>query len=209
MSDILQNIAIIVASITAVYGIISWRREHIGKRKIDLAEDVLCSIYEIKDVIRNIRSPFGFVGEGSTRKRADYEIKEESEILDSAYVVYERYDKQKDVFNNFYKLKYRYMANFGKNSEDPFKIIRKVVAEIFAAANMLGKVYWKNQGRKPMSKEEFSKHLEEMQKEERVFWEVDENDDVNKKIYSAINICEEICKSSNNLGLWNFIKKYR
>ncbi len=209
MSDILQNISIIIASLAAVYGIISWRKEHIGKRKIDLSEEVLCSIYEIKDAIRNIRRPFGFVGEGSTRKRADFEIEEESKILDSAFVVYERYDKHKDVFNNFYKLKYRYMANFGKSSEEPFKIIRRVIAEIFAAANMLGKVYWKNQGRKPMTDEEFSKHLEEMQKEEKVFWEINDNDDVNKKIDSAIKFCEEICKSANNLGLWNFIKKYK
>jgi len=209
MSNILQNIAIIIASLTAVYGIISWRREHIGKRKIDLAEEVLCSIYELKDVIRSIRNPFGYVGEGSTRKRAEYELKEESSILDSAYVVYERYDKHKDVFNNFYKMKYRYMANFGKNSDEPFKIINRVINEIFSAAHMLGKVYWKNQGRKPMSDEEFEKHIDEMQKLEKVFWEINENDDVNKRIDTAIHICEEICKSANNLGLWNFIKKYR
>lgn len=209
MSENLQNISIIVASIAATYGIIAWRKEHIGKKKIDLAEEVLCSIYEIKDVIRSIRSPFGFSGEGSSRKRADFEIKEESEILDNAYVVYERYDKYKDTFNNFYKLKYRYMANFGKSAEEPFKIIRKATAEIFSASNMLGRVYWKNQGRKPMSDEEFEKHLEEMHKYESVFWEISENDDVNKKVDHAITICEEICKSINNLGVRNFIKKYR
>ena len=209
MGDILQNISIIVACLTAVYGIVSWRKEHIGKRRIDLAEEVLCSVYEIKDVMRNIRSPFGYVGEGSTRKRASHESSEEGQILDNAYVVYERYDKHKDVFSNFHKLKYRYMANFGKKAEDPFKIVHAAVSEIFVAARMLGTVYWQHQGRRPMSEEQLSKHLEEMHKNERVFWEINADDDINNRIDSAIRICEDICKSTNSLGVRNFVKKYR
>ncbi|HEY5123452.1 MAG TPA: hypothetical protein VIK14_06920 [Ignavibacteria bacterium] len=206
IGDFIQNVAIIIASFTAIYGIRAWKKEHIGKRKIDLSEEVLSLIYEIKDVIRFIRSPIGFEGEGSTRKRADFENKEESQIFDSAYVAIERYDKQKDVFNNFYKMKYRYMANFGKFAENPFKIVREVTSEIFNASRMLGSRYWKNQGRREMTDKEISRHLEKMEKYESVFWEIDENDDVNKKIDSAISICEDICKSANKLGFWNFNK---
>ncbi len=209
MGDVLQNIAIIIASFVAIYGIRSWRIEHIGKRKIDLAEKLLCSIYEIKDAIKFMRSPGGFDGDGSTRKRADSENKEDGKILDSAYVAFERYDKQKTVFNNFYKMKYRYMANFGKHAEEPFKIVRDVTSEIFIASRMLGTRFWKNQGLKFMSDEEFSKHRIGMEKHESVFWELNENDDINKKIDSAIRICENICKSANRLGVWNFNKKYR
>ena len=209
MSEIIQNIAVIIASLTAVYGIISWRKEHIGRRKIDLAEEVLSSVYEIKDVIRSIRSPFGFVGEGKTRKRGQHETSEQSEILDNAYVVYERYNKNIEVFNSFYRLKYRFKANFGLKAEEPFLIVRKIIAHIFAASNMLSSVYWKNQGRKQMSEAEFQRHLEGMEKNEAIFWEMNDDDEINTKISEAIEICEEICKSINNTGLKNYFKKYR
>ena len=209
MGDILQNISIIVASVTAVYGVISWRREHIGKKKIDLAEEVLCSIYEIKDIIRFIRSPLGFEGEGSTRKRGSNENQEESRILDNAYVVYERYNKHKDVFNNFLKLQYRYMANFGKKGEEPFKIISKVINDIFSASRMLARVYWRKLDRETMSETELSRHLEKIQKYENIFWQTEQEDEINNQIESAIRVCEDICKSANNLGIWNFLKRYR
>jgi len=209
MSELFQNISIIIASLTAIYGIISWRKEHLGKRKIDLAEEVLCAIYEMKDVIKYIRSPFGFSGEGSTRERSKYETEEQSQILDNAYVVFERYNNQKDVFSNFYKLKYRYIANFGKNSEQPFLIIRKATNEIFSAARMLGQRYWKDQGRRRMSEAEFEKHLKQMEKFENIFWEHDDDDEINKKINEAISICEDICKSSNSFGLRNYFKNYK
>ncbi len=209
MNNILQNIAVIIASLTAVYGIISWRREHIGKRKIDLAEEVLCSIYEIKDVIKYIRAPFSLVGEGSTRVRSKNETEEQSKILDDAYVVVERYNSQKDVFSKFYKLKYRYMANFGKNSEQPFLLIRNITNEIFLAARMLGQRYWKNQGRRTMTQDEFQNHLKKMEKFEEIFWEHDDNDEINTKLEEAINICESICKSSNSFGLRNYLEKIK
>jgi len=39
--DILQGLAVIGASIAAVLGINAWKREHLGKRRIELAEEVL------------------------------------------------------------------------------------------------------------------------------------------------------------------------
>ncbi len=45
-----QAVSLIVAAWTAVYGISAWRREFLGKKRIDLAEEVLVSFYEAKDV---------------------------------------------------------------------------------------------------------------------------------------------------------------
>jgi hypothetical protein len=42
--DVIKDIAIICASIAAVYGVNSWRRESIGKRQIELCEEVLARI---------------------------------------------------------------------------------------------------------------------------------------------------------------------
>jgi len=208
MTEILKDISIIIVSISAIYGIVAWRREHVGKRKIDLAEEVLCSIYEIKDIIRYMRSPFSYGGEGSTRKKAKNENPETSKIYDNAYIVHERYNEHADLFNNFYKLRYRYMANFGKDAENPFKTIKNVINEIFGASRMLGMIYWQDrvQNFRP---EVAAKRLEEMEKYEKVFWEIEINDKLNGKIDSAINICEEICKSANSPGFKKIVTAQR
>jgi hypothetical protein len=65
--DIVQSIGVIVAACTAIYGIGAWRREHEGRRRYELAEDVLASFYEARDRIASIRSVFGFESESSSR----------------------------------------------------------------------------------------------------------------------------------------------
>src|SRR4030042_1656983 len=116
----LQSVSVIVASViasgTVIYGINAWRREYTGKRKIELAEEVLALFYEARDAIRFIRNPFGYVGEGSSRKCADNESPEEKRINDRAYVVSERYTKCKDLLKRIRSIRYRYMAQFRKNS---------------------------------------------------------------------------------------------
>jgi len=136
-TNILQSISVIIAAIVVIIGVNAWRREYIGKRNVDLAEEVLELFYEARDVIRAIRSPFGVVGEGSTRNSGPNESPEEKQINDSAYVVFERYSKRQDLFNKVYSMRYRYMARFGKDSSKPFDDLNKIVSEIFSSAQML------------------------------------------------------------------------
>ena len=65
---IIASLSATIASITAIYGINSWRRESKWKRKYELAEEVLANLYESYQSIQIIRSPIGFGGEGETRK---------------------------------------------------------------------------------------------------------------------------------------------
>jgi len=74
--DILQSISIIIAAIFAIYSVNAWRRELKGQRELDVAEQALSLIYECRDNLRMIRSPFGHASEGATRKRRDNETEE-------------------------------------------------------------------------------------------------------------------------------------
>jgi len=173
---ILESISIILASIiasgTVIYGIKTWRREYIGKRNIELAEDVLALFYEARDAIRYMRSPAGYTGEGSTRNANPNESPEEKKINDNAYVVFERYNKRQELFNKIYSMRYRYMAQFGKDEAKPFDDLNNIVNDIFISATMLP-YYWKEQGHRQWKTEaEFQKHLEEMEKHQAVFWEM-------------------------------------
>ena len=193
--DSLQSISVIVASAiaagTVIYGINAWRREYTGKRKLQLAEEVLALFYEARDAIVSIRNPFSYVGEGGSRKPADNETAEERRVNDQANIVFERYGKHQDLFSKINAIRYRYMAQFGKDSAKSFDELNRIVTDIFASARMLAYI-WKEQGhRKWESEEAFQNHLDEMHKHEAVFWEMaSDKDAITPRLEAVISEIE-------------------
>jgi hypothetical protein len=194
-AQLAQAIAIILACFAAISGISAWKREFIGKRRIEIAEGMLEKFYKVRDAVAIIRSPFGHSGEGKGREANEHETVEHKQLLDQAYVVYERYEKQKDVFLEFNIMKYKFMASFGSEHEEIFTRTNKIINSIFISARMLGQHYWPRQGRVPMTGEEFKKHLDEMHKHERVFWDhLDDGDEIRKELANILTMIEKITK---------------
>lgn len=194
--EILGSLAIILASGVAIYGISSWRREMMGKRKYELAEEVLALFYEARKKISEIRSIHGNIEEGKNRKPNPNETPEEQKALNDAYVVFERYQKNQEIFNRLHALRYRFMAIFGTNKAKPFYDLNKVVNEIFIAARMLG-ILWhmRSQTHLPRSKERYDKIIEDIEKYEAIFWEgLKDPDPITPKVDSLILAIDEICK---------------
>ncbi|MCC2644042.1 MAG: hypothetical protein K0S45_4455 [Nitrospira sp.] len=154
LATIAQAIAIISACWAIVSGVGAWKREFIGKRKIELAEEILAAYFEVKDAIAFIRSPWSTNTEGGTRKRASNETDEESRLLDRGYIVFERYESKKSVFIRFNTLKYKFMAMFGPESEKIFQDTNRTLNSIFSSASMLSNHYWQRQGRVKMESDE-------------------------------------------------------
>jgi len=191
--QVIQAISLTVAAWAAIYGISAWRREFVGKKRIELAEEVLVRFYEARDVIRIIRNPFSQVGEGSSRQAAEHETAEEKQIFDNAYVVFERYERHREVFSQLQSLRYRFMAQFGADAVQPFDDLSRILNDIFISARMLTH-YWRDQGRRPWrNDEQFQKHLAEMFQHEAVFWEKSKDDDINRRVDEAVSKAEEIC----------------
>lgn len=176
---IAQAVAIISACWAIVSGVGAWKREFVGKRRIELAEEALSCFFEIKDAIATIRSPVSYGDEGSTRKKREHETKEETEILNRAFVVFERYELKKEVFIRFNTVKYRFMAAFGPETENIFIECNVILSRIFSSARFLGTHYWRNHG-KPGQGVNF---IESMNKYENIFWDsTDEDDEIRKKL---------------------------
>ncbi|WP_023604656.1 hypothetical protein [Aliivibrio logei] len=173
-----QATAIISACWAIISGVGAWRREFIGKRKIELAEETLAAFFEIKDAIAFIRSPFASSGEGDSRIKGETETKEEAELLNRGHIVFERYEQKKEVFVRFDTLKYRFMAAYGSDSEAIFVDTNKALSSIFISARQLATHYWQRQGRVKMSEDQFKRHLKKMQEHEDVFWDTWEDTDV-------------------------------
>ena len=192
--DIIEALSVTSASLVAVYGISSWRREAQWKKKYELAEEVLSCFYDISERFDIIRNPAGYVGEGKTRKRNEKESHDESIILDNAYVVVERYERENAPFLKLKSLKYRFMVLFGKEAVEPFNVIVRLTNKLFLASHRLGSRYWKDQGRKHMTEQQFDKHAIEMGKQEAVFWaDYGDKDEFKESVNQAVAQIESIC----------------
>jgi len=211
MANMITAISVLIAALSFVAGVSAWKREFVGKRRIELAESVLAMFYEAEDAIREIRNPFSFGGEGKTRKRAENEREEASQLLDQAYVVFERYQKREQLFAQLRSMRYRFMAAFSSTAAEPFDELTKVLNEIFIAARMLGTHYWPRQGRVEMKPEEFQKHLDDMHRHEAVFWYMgDDQDAISPRVHNAIKKMEAITSGAvaSQTGLLDDLKNW-
>jgi hypothetical protein len=160
-----------------------------------IPEETLMFFYQARDAIRDIRSPFIRVGEGCTRKKSDNETSTETELLNRAYIVMERFEKKEDIFNKLTSTKYKFMARFGKESEEPFGELNGIIKEIFVAAYALGNFYWPRQGNVHMEENEFKNHLKEKHEYEAVIWDWGGGrDKISKKVDEIITKVETITK---------------
>lgn len=191
--DIADSVAVIVASVVAVWGIDSWRRELRGKKEHDLAEETLALFYQARDLIAIIRNPMGHSGEGATRKTSENETESQKQARDNAYVIFERYEKHQEVFNRIYAMRYRFMALFGKDKEQPFLDLNKIINEIFIAARMLSSL-WSESDKSFRDEARSKKYVTDVQKHEAVFWASGKDDEIVIRVNSVIEKIESICE---------------
>ena len=190
MTELLTAIAQAVAVVSACWAIFSgigaWKREFVGKRKIELAEEALSKFFAVKDAVAFIRSPVGYADEGKSREPGEREGEAEAELLNRGYVVFERYHQREALFSEFSVLKYKFMASFGQNTEEIFTDTFSAVNSIFVSARMLATHYWKNSP--PTDERKFEKFLHETSRHEGVFWDTDTDDDVIRKQLQAVQV---------------------
>ncbi len=186
--DIIESIAIIIASLSAIYGINSWRKEMKGKKEYELAEEVLAHFYEAKDKISLIRSISGWSGEGKSRKPSQNETDEEKKILDQAHVVFERYQNNQDVFNKLQSLRYRFMAVFGRENGNPFIELNKIIIRILSSSRTLSRLYFlRRQDDSTQNK---------IDKYEAIIYEGhNEPDEISQNIENILSEIEHICEN--------------
>jgi hypothetical protein len=188
--EVVNTLAIVTASIVAICGISAWRKEFQGKRKIELAEEVLVLFYEARDAIRAIRNPFGFQGEGSTRKPQENETSVQKASRDRAYVVYERFEKRQEVFNKIHSKRYQFMARFGNEKAKPFEDLWNIVFDIQISASQLAEI-WSEVAFNQDDRDKLKKVRKEL---ESKIWQHGKNDVVDPLVEKVISDIEEICK---------------
>ena len=211
-AQIAQNASVIVAALVAIFGIDAWRREYVGKRHMELAEEVLALFYQARDAIRAIRNSVGYLGEGQTRNSDPNESPEQKRALDNAYVAIERYNKHVEIFSRLHALRYRFMAQVGKAESSPFDDLDQVLNKIFLAASRLSR-YWTGGDEQFHSEADKDRFYANIRQSEAIFWSGDDPDLIDVKVEELVGEIESTCRAILtskgtlfhliNLPLWN------
>ena len=86
----ISNVAVAAAALFASWlawkGLSTWKRDTVGRRRIELAEDTIADFYEARDIITAIRNPFSYGGEAEQREGRDEEKPEIQEYRDAYYI---------------------------------------------------------------------------------------------------------------------------
>lgn len=189
----LKEISLLIGIWVAIYGIDSWRREHKGKRQIELAEETLALFYEARDVIAYIRNIVSYGSETENIVRGEGEPEEKYEARKQASIVFKRYNANQELFNKIHAMRYRFMAQIGKDHAEPFKELRKIVNEIFVSARMLSQLWSRRYFRTPEQEE---KHYKNIERHEANFYEgIEEEDPIIPRLNKLVSEMESTCNT--------------
>ncbi|MDH4284901.1 MAG: hypothetical protein OEV35_06240 [Gallionellaceae bacterium] len=193
MVDLITQISAIIALWSAIYGIDSWRREHIGRKKADTAEEALALVYEAADAIEYIRHPISFGSEHGEIERGESESVEQWQARRNANVAFVRYNKHQELFNKLHAMRYRFMAQFGKEKVEPLNEVRRVVNEVLTAANALSRLWPRAHFR---TDDQWEKHQQQIEKYEAKFWSMmSEEDELANRVRAAVSAMEATARA--------------
>jgi hypothetical protein len=196
-ATIIAAIVAIIALIYAIIGINTWKKQIKAKRKLDIAEDALAMFYELKDIFRYLRNPFVNADELNDQNINNNLSEKDKEIIkkqiDSAYIPFYRFNKKKEFFKEFNKVRYRFIIYFGKENILPFNEIEDVINDILRASDMLGYLITYSDENKSKRDEIFNDYLEQ-KKYRSICVEYHKYDSINKRIDESIIKIEKFCK---------------
>jgi hypothetical protein len=122
--SVIQGISLIAASILAIRGINAWSREHAGKKRIDLAEEMLNLFFQARDAISYIRGPDGFYGNGDPLGDSL------NTMVNPTKVPVRRMNENSELFAKIRAMRTRAMTLFGESAADPFTALDEILEDI-------------------------------------------------------------------------------
>jgi hypothetical protein len=198
----IKDVSVVIGLWLVFYKIAAWQIEHRGKRNIELAEETLALFYEAKDVIEWLRHPIGFSDENSSLVQGERENKEDFEARKRVNFIFYRYNQNKELFNKIHSLRYRFMAQIGKEQAKPFDELDSLIKQIVAAARLLIILWPEN---KFQTEDEKKKHYEQIKRNEKIIWDPFSDDDpiklrLNGLIKNIESVCQDVIVAKGTLS---------
>jgi hypothetical protein len=149
MDDWFKGLGLLISLLA---GLVFWRFQLIGRRRFEVAEEVLIAFSRGKDGIEYIRSPLGYMGEGQSRKKPDNEDPDTARIRDRYHVPRERHKAVEENFVGLRKTQLLCLYHFGKEAADALGVLFEARHKIFVAADMLQDMAADREDRDPETK---------------------------------------------------------
>jgi len=156
------------------------------KRQQDLAEEVLAGFCEIRDLMRAVRSPAGYEGEGKTRRREPGETDDIARQKDSYFAVLERFELRRETIARVMSREHRMAAWFGAEVEVPFRELHEALVRVTISARML--VMCAGDGTRRSDPPSWKKW------ESDIWWGVEDPDPIATKIDAVVARIDQICR---------------
>jgi hypothetical protein len=129
-ADLFESLAISTAAITGLLGIEQWRNKMVSEKRMELAEEVADLYSMFPNVIHNIRNPHSNSDEGRS-------VTPEGEDPRIGHATLERINNHSDYFERLDRVRYRFLAFFGKEHDEHFKQSEMIKHKIQLAAMTL------------------------------------------------------------------------
>jgi len=183
----------ITGGILAIIGFNAWKKEFIGKRRIELAEEVLMLFYEARDAIKYIRKIDGEEDDETAVLWYEH-FKGGRKIKDSiAQIILDKYHEKEAIFRKLNTIRHRFLLDAPKEAEKYFIDINNIVDDLlFAAYNydLCVKEFKQNR-----TEEEKNILCSKISLHANVLWDIDiDRNEFSKRIANTIIGFEKIYK---------------
>lgn len=163
----------------ALRGVNAWRIEALGRRKAELAEEVLAQFYRARDALIWARLPAeGAGGDASASQSPEAAARGASAMA----APIERLNQASQVFSELQASRYRFMAYFGEEAARPFDELRKVHDDVVEASSRL----IRRQGKPPSTGDATDR--------DTIGWGPYGSDQLAERLERAVRAIELICR---------------
>jgi hypothetical protein len=172
----MAGFATFMAGWAAIRGVDAWRSEIVGRRKAELAEDVLAQFYRARDVLSWARlpdRPLELAPQGDDRDRRHQ----------SQASPIERLTQESALFSELQASRYRFMAYFGEDAAHPFEEMRAIHHEVMSSAEALIR-----------DANELAPDTDRDRWEDAIGWVDDGDDPLARRLAETIAAVEHVCR---------------
>ena len=136
--DVIETASAVTVAVCAVCALYTWRKEFVGKKKIEFAAEFVEKAIDIKGFIAYVRNGYSSATE---TEEIENELKKENKFVPNGNVAYlvpkYRILKNDENIRSFYTLRTKAFMYFGSDSLNFFNIISSTLVKIRISSHEL------------------------------------------------------------------------
>lgn len=155
--DVIETASTVTVAVCAVCALYTWRKEFVGKKKIEFAAEFVEKAIDIKEFIAYVRNSYSSTNEA---KEIENELKRENKFIPNGEVSYlvpkYRILKNDENIRNFYALRTKAFMYFGESALKIYDVVKSDFIKIKLSSEVLYKNSYYNYLKDEKEKQEIS-----------------------------------------------------